>query len=134
MSRLGFHPEGGKGFGSGPQPLEGLPIGIAVRFGRQIACNVLQRGLQTVEKPLKLLQVTTRYQNIVHTETMCIRQLASDVGLLATTLLAVVPRSSGAFAPGQHSPTPCTAVHMFRHVTDTTGCAYDASGGHTLRR
>lgn len=133
MSRLRFHPEDGEGFGCGAQPLEGLPIGIAVRPGRQIARNVLQRGLETVEKPLKLLQVTTRYQNIVRTETTCIRQLASDVGLLAATLLAVAPWPSRAFASGQRSPAPRTAVRMFRHVTDTTDCACDVSGTGTHR-
>jgi len=121
VSSLGLHPERGEWFGRGAQPLESLPISGAIRSGSiQIACNVLQRRLETVQKSLKLLEVAARYENIVCTETMRIRQLASDVGLLAAALLAVVPWPSRALAFGQLSPAPRTAIRTFRHVTDGT--------------
>lgn len=121
MSSLGFHPERGERFRRGTQPFEGLPIGGAIRSGSiQIACNILQRRLETVQKSLKLLEVAARYQNVVCTETVRIRQLASDVGLLAAALLAVAPWPSRALAFGQLSPAPRTAIRTFRHVTDGT--------------
>jgi hypothetical protein len=63
----------------------------------EVAFNILESRLQAVEMALEFLELPTRDDEIVPTESMGGGQLAGHMGLLAASLLAIDPAPAGAF-------------------------------------
>jgi len=103
------------------QPFE---RGLIVRVDRfaDIGLNVLQGGLQSVQRSEQFFQVSSGNDHLVRFQPVRRRQLTRDVSLLATALPAIDPAATGSCLFGQFPTAPPAPLlrRLFRHVTNST--------------
>jgi hypothetical protein len=104
------------------QPLECIPV-VRIEAGPpglvQIAFDILESGLQTVQKALKFLEFTARDDQFVGSQPVRSGQFSGHMRLLAASLLAIAPAPAGTLLFRQFPAAPPAPGlgQWFRHVT-----------------